>query len=151
MDGTTETELDGETGATYTPTADDVGKYLKVRVVFDDDGGNKEYPRTSRQVGPVVSNSPATGAPSISGTVQAGELLSADTSAVADPNGVTNVAYSYQWLRSDGNSDTEITGAVGPQYIPSDADVGKMLKVRVDFEDDSGYAEQLTSAAPRRR
>ena len=52
VDGTAEVELDGETGSTYTPTADDVGKHLKVRVVFDDDAGYKEYPRTSRQVGP---------------------------------------------------------------------------------------------------
>ena len=54
VDGTTETELAGETAATYTPTADDVDKHLKVRVIFDDDAGNRERPRTSRQVGPVV-------------------------------------------------------------------------------------------------
>ena len=54
VDGTTETELAGETGSTYTPTADDVDKHLKVRVIFDDDAGNRERPRTSRQVGPVV-------------------------------------------------------------------------------------------------
>ena len=53
MDGTTETELANETSSTYTPTADDVDKDLKVRVVFDDDAGNQEYPRTSRQIGPV--------------------------------------------------------------------------------------------------
>ena len=58
VDGTAEVELDGETGSTYTPTADDVGKHLKVRVIFDDDAGNKEYPRTSRQVGPVVAKLP---------------------------------------------------------------------------------------------
>ena len=54
VDGTTETELAGETGATYVPTADDVDKHLKVRVIFDDDDGNRESPRTSPQVGPVV-------------------------------------------------------------------------------------------------
>ena len=54
VDGTTETELAGETAAMYTPTADDVDKHLKVRVIFDDDAGNRERPRTSRQVGPVV-------------------------------------------------------------------------------------------------
>ena len=64
VDGTTETELDGETGSTYTPTADDVDKHLKVRVIFDDDAGNKEYPRTSHQVGPVLENLP----PAVSAT-----------------------------------------------------------------------------------
>ena len=53
MDGTTETELANETSSTYTPTAADVSKNLKVRVVFNDDAGNQEYPRTSRQIGPV--------------------------------------------------------------------------------------------------
>ena len=147
VDAMDEIDLAGETGSTYTPTADDVDKHLKVRVIFDDDAGNRERPRTSRQVGPVVGNSAATGAPTIDGTAQAGELLSAGTADVVDANGLTNVAYSYQWLRRDGTNDIEIPGAVGPQYIPSDADVGKTLKVRVDFSDDAGFAEQLTSAA----
>ena len=49
-DGTDVTELDGETGATYTTTADDVGKNIQVRVVFDDHIGYREYPRYSPQV-----------------------------------------------------------------------------------------------------
>ena len=44
VDGSDETDLDGETGSTYVPTADDVGKHLKVRVVFDDDAGNRSIP-----------------------------------------------------------------------------------------------------------
>ncbi|WP_420621973.1 Calx-beta domain-containing protein [Candidatus Poriferisodalis sp.] len=58
VDGTDEADIDGETGATYTPTADDVDKHLKVRVVFDDDAGYREYPRTSPQLGPVVGLPP---------------------------------------------------------------------------------------------
>ena len=57
VDGSDETELEGETGPAYTVVDDDVGSHLKVRVVFDDDAGNQEYPRTSPQVGPVVDNS----------------------------------------------------------------------------------------------
>ena len=60
VDGTDETDIDGETGPTYTPTADDVDKHLKVRVVFDDDAGNEEYPSTSPQFGPVVDAVPPT-------------------------------------------------------------------------------------------
>ena len=60
VDGTDETDINGETGSTYTPTADDVDKHLKVRVVFDDDAGNREYPRTSPQFGPVVDAVPPT-------------------------------------------------------------------------------------------
>ena len=45
-------------------------------------------------------NSPATGAPTISGTVQVGETLTADTSGVADADGLSNVQYEYRWLSS---------------------------------------------------
>ena len=38
---------------------------------------------------------PAGGAPSIMGTAQVGETLKADTSGIADANGLTNVSYSY--------------------------------------------------------
>ena len=60
VDGTDVTELDGETGPTYTATADDVTKDIQVRVIFDDDLRNREYPRyspqvTVREVPPVVT------------------------------------------------------------------------------------------------
>ena len=60
VDGTDETDIDGETGSTYTPTAADVDKHLKVRVVFDDDAGYLEYPLTSPRFGPVVDAVPPT-------------------------------------------------------------------------------------------
>ena len=43
-----------------------------------------------------VQNSPATGAPTISGTAQVGQTLTADTSGISDADGLTNLAYSYQ-------------------------------------------------------
>ena len=59
VDGTDETETEiGAVGATYTPTADDVGNYLKVRAVFNDDAGYEEYPITSPRFGPVVDAVP---------------------------------------------------------------------------------------------
>ena len=60
VDGTDETDIDGETGSTYTPTAADVDKHLKVRVVFDDDAGYLDYPLTSPRFGPVVDAVPPT-------------------------------------------------------------------------------------------
>ena len=46
-------------------------------------------------------NSPATGAPTISGTAQVGETLTANTSGIADADGLSNVQYQYQWLADD--------------------------------------------------
>ena len=61
VDGTDVTELDGETGATYTATADDVNKDIQVRVIFDDALRYREYPRyspqvTVREIPPVVTS-----------------------------------------------------------------------------------------------
>ena len=61
-------------------------------------------------------NNPATGAPTISGTAQVGETLTADTSGISDADGWTSVSYSYQWIRNDGNSDSAISGATGSTY-----------------------------------
>ena len=93
-----------------------------------------------------MENSPATGAPTISGTAQVGETLTADTSAIADEDGLTNAAFSYQWIRNDGSADTDIQDATTPTYTPVAADVGKTIKVQVSFTDDAGNGESLTSA-----
>ena len=68
VDGSDVTELDGETGPTYTTTADDVTKDIQVRVIFDDDLGYREYPRyspqvTVREVPPVVTGVTLTSMP----------------------------------------------------------------------------------------
>lgn len=92
-------------------------------------------------------NSPATGAPTISGTTRVGETLTADTSAITDDDGLTNASYSYQWVRTDDSDDTNIDGATSSTYTLVAADVGKTIKVTVSFKDDDDNAETLTSAA----
>ena len=93
--------------------------------------------------GPNEPNSPATGAPTIDGTAQVGEALTADTSGVADADGLSNVRYEYQWLADD----TAIAGATGLTYTLTDSDEGKAITVQVSFTDDSGNDEELTSEA----
>ena len=92
---------------------------------------------------PDGDNSPATGAPTITGTVQVRETLTADTSGIADADGLTNAIFNYQW-QADGS---EIAGAPGSTHTLADADEGKTVKVRVSFTDDGGNDETLTSAA----
>ena len=91
-------------------------------------------------------NSPATGAPTISGTPRVGETLTADVSNIQDANGLTNVSYTYQWIRLVGNLETEIIGATGVTYQVTITDTDRQLKVRVNFTDDLGYDEELESA-----
>ena len=89
------------------------------------------------------ANSPATGGPGITGTVQAGETLTATTDGIEDEDGLTGSVFSYQWVRSD----TDIEGAASSTYTMTGDDEGKAIQVRVTFTDDAGNAESLTSYA----
>ena len=93
------------------------------------------------------TNTPATGSPTISGTAQVGERLTADTSGIADADGLTTSTYSYQWVANDGTTDTDISDATDAAYTLVDDDEGRTIKVRVTVTDDLGNETTLTSAA----
>ena len=95
----------------------------------------------------VAANTPATGAPTISGTAQVGQTLTASTTTIMDDNGLTGVNYTYQWIRVDGGTETNISGAMASTYTLVDDDQGKTIKVKVSFTDDASNSETLTSAA----
>ncbi len=90
-----------------------------------------------------LPNRPATGQPTISGTIRVGETLTADTSSISDDDGLNHAVFSYQW-QSDG---ADIAGATAYRYTLTDADEGRAISVRVSFTDDRGHSETLTSAA----
>ena len=94
-----------------------------------------------------AGNNPAGGAVTIDGGAQEGITLSVDTSGITDDDGLTSVSYSYQWLQVDGSTTTEINSATSSTYTVANGDVGKTLRVKVDFEDDAMNPETLTSAA----
>ena len=139
-------DIAGATASTYPLVAADEGKTVKVEVSFTDDLGN-ETTLTSAATNAVEAaaqlDSPATGQPTISGTVQVGETLTADTSGIADDDGLINATFSYQWLADDA----DIAGATASTYPLVAADEGKTVKVEVSFTDDAGNETTLTSAA----
>ena len=92
-----------------------------------------------------VSNTPATGLPVIGGTVQVEQTLTVDTSGIADVNGMVNATLIYQWISSDGATDTDIAEATTSRYVLTDGDQGRVIKVQVTFTDDTGHAESRTS------
>ena len=149
-------ELVGEHNPTYTPSPAEEGFAIMVRVTFTDDRGHSETLTSAATV--AVARPPnyePTGLPAISGTPQVGETLTADASAIDDADGLTNVAYQYQWLRNqsvlDANTGTyyyinvEIPGETGSTYTLAPADKGRTFAVRVSFTDDRGNSESLTS------
>ena len=144
-----ETNIASATASTYTLVAADLGTTIKVRVSFTDDASNAET-LTSAATAAVLAaaNPPATGAPTIAGTAQVGQTLTAVTTAIMDANGLTSVSYTYQWIRvATDNTETNIASATASTYTLGAADLGTTIKVRVSFTDDASNAETLTSAA----
>ena len=137
-------DISGATSSTYTLTASEQGKTIKVEVTFTDDADNEES-LTSEATTAVAAkpNNGAAGAPTISGTPQVEETLTASTSAIEDEDGLDNVSYSYQWLVDDA----DISGATSSTYTLTTSEQGKTIKVRVTFTDDADNEEALTSAA----
>ena len=150
-DGTSNATDIGTDSSTYTLTSADRGKKVKVKVSFQDDAGfpgertSDVYPSTGTIS--AVTNTSATGKPTISGTPQVSQTLTTSTSDIADTNGLTGVSWRYQWIRIDGTTETDMTGATSSTYTLASADQGKTVKVRVSFQDDAGFAEARTSVA----
>ena len=86
-------------------------------------------------------NSVATGKPVITGTVQVGETLTADTSGISDTDGLAGAVFTYQWVRIDGSDEADIPAATDSTYTLISDDLGKTLKAEVSFTDDGSYAE----------
>ena len=147
-DGTSDpVDITDATGDTYTLTAADVGKQVKVKVSFTDNLGGKEDLESEAFPLPTSVNNAATGAPAITGTAQVGMVLTASPGTIADADGLTGVSYSYQWIQVDGADEMDIDGATSSTYTLMEDDAGKTFKVRASFTDDAGYAEQRISDA----
>ena len=146
VDGSTETAIAGATGSAYVITGDDLGLTLKVRVGFVDDLAYRET-AVSEASAPVEAtvNMPATGQPTIIGTAWVDLPLMADTSAIADGEGIPDGAINYQWIRVDGSTETAVAGATGSAYMLGAADAGRTIKVRVSFADGLGFQESVDS------
>ena len=144
---TTPIGISGATAATYTLVApQDVGHFIRVVVSFTDGRGFAEELFSSA----TKLNSPATGDPVIRGNVRVGQELMADTSAIADADGLG--AFSYQWQISANSGFADgtifnIGGATAPTYRLIDLDLNNYIRVMVSFTDSRGFSEILTSAA----
>ena len=105
--------------------------------------------------GPRTPNQDATGRPVIYPSAEGAGILFADPSRIADPNGVLVYSsqdtkyvprydWSYQWIRVDGMTETNV-GDGTARYQPVDDDIGKLIKVEVSYTDQDNYAETVTS------
>ena len=65
---------------------------------------------TVKLTAPGTPNTAAMGAPTITGTAQVGQTLTAVTTGITDADGLTSPTYTYQWIRVDGTDEEDISG-----------------------------------------
>jgi hypothetical protein len=134
-------EISGATSATYTTGDSDVGTQLSVVIRYTDAQGTQETLISAPTDAIANVNDEATGSPEILGNAVEDQLLTAETSSLADNDGLG--AFQYQWLR-DG---VAISGATNDSYRLSDADVNAQIRIRITYTDALGSTEVITSSA----
>ncbi len=131
-------DVDGETGATFSPRPEDVGKTVTVRVT----GTKAGYTTASRESAATAAVAPGTltaPTPTITGTASVGSTLT----AVPGSWGPAPVTLAPQW-RVGG---VDVAGETGTTFDPRPADVGKTVTVRVTGSK-SGYTSVSRESAP---
>ena len=96
----------------------------------------------------IAKNAAATGKPTVlvPHVYRVPAVLSADVGLIDDTNGLGGVDYTYQWIRVENLTDTNI-GTDSATYTLTAADVGKKIKLKASFTDNAGFAEERTSDA----
>ncbi len=95
------------------------------------------------------SNTPATGAVTITGTARVGETLTADLSTIADADGLTNRNFILIWMAGATSDPSEATIRLfsdEERYRVHPDDAGLMIMLVASFADDAGNPEVVVSA-----
>src|SRR5207253_174610 len=137
-------DIAGAAAKTYTVAAADVGGTLRVVVKGTNAAGSNSR-SAARRVGDTAAPAAPqnTAAPTISGTPQQGQVLTANEGSWTD-----TPTFAYQWRRCDsaGANCADIAGAAAKTYTVAAADVGGTLRVVVKGTNAAG-SNSATSAA----
>jgi len=143
------TAISDATSETYTLTQAEVGKAISVAVSYVDGFGQTETVNSLDNVGFLIHgagvnvtnvNDLPTGGVTINGDAIQYGVITADTSTLADLDGLGII--SYQWL-ADGHA---INGANGATLSLSQNQIGKAISVQASYTDLLGAQESVTSA-----
>ena len=122
-----------ETGSTYILKRADVGSKITVTASYTDYyGGTGSKTSAETAIVTVLNNGPQ-GVVTIDGIYTENEILTANTSAITDEDGINPGSFTYQWYRGT----TLINGATSATYLLNQLDVNKTITVEVKYTD--GY------------
>jgi hypothetical protein len=136
-------EISGAVGSALSLVAADIGSTVRMVVTATNSAGSTSA--TSEPTGVIAALLPKnTALPSISGTPEDGQLLSAATGSWQG----TSPTYSYQWqlCNNKGEACSNLSGAVGSALSLAAADVGSTLRVVVTATNSAGSTSATSSA-----
>jgi hypothetical protein len=145
-DGETEwSDISGETSSEYVIIADDGNKYLRVaQTETNSEGSDTDYSSPTQQI-PAAPE--ITGVPTIAGTPEVGEDL---TATAAEATGTPEPTTTWQWqVSDDGETEwADIEGETSDIYTLLPADDLKYVRVVQTETNDEGsdVAESLSTA-----
>lgn len=126
----------GASSSKYTLANEDVTRTLRVAVSASNSAGTGSA--TSAPSVPVVGIKPAnTSLPAISGSVRAGQLL---TAGAGGWEGSTPFSYAYQWELCGSGHCNPVSGATGSSYRVPSWQLGMTLRVNVTASNTAGSA-----------
>jgi hypothetical protein len=141
--GTTWSNIAGATSLTYVVQESDEGAILEIVATSSDTDGSGTT-ATSAVTAGVIDISPTLTTPTISGTAQEGQTL---TATAAMPNdGDATVAYQWQESFNGGTTWSNITGATSLTYAVQQADEGAILRIVATSSDTDGGGTTSTSS-----
>jgi hypothetical protein len=142
-------DIAGATSASYELGESDVDETIRIRVTATNIAGSVSVSSVASSVvsGDGALAPASTAAPSISGDPQDGQTLDASPGAWS---GTQPLSYSYQWQSCNrvGEECQAIEGATGEEYVPSELDVGSVLRVLVSASGPGGATQATSAASP---
>ena len=136
----------GATKSTYTQSARDVGRTLRLSVRATDATGTRTaYAGLVGPVAPAGAAMVSTGQPVVSGTATAGQTLQVSNGGWS--RAPTAVAYRWQRCDRNGRLCTAIAGAAGKTYTVAAADAGHTLVAVVRAKARGATAEAWSTTA----
>jgi hypothetical protein len=141
-------DISGAGGQSYALTSTDVGSTLRVAVTGSNAAGSSSASSAATAVVQTAAPAPPsnTSPPSISGTAQDGQTLSASAGSWS---GTPPIGFAYQWRRCDsgGGSCADISGAGGQSYTLTSTDVGSTIRVTVTGSNAAGSSSASSAVS----